>query len=74
MSASYDALIELFECLGNFLKRLQIYTGIALDPLITDIVAKIMVELISILAVAKNQIGRGRLSNYRIPIIIGDYC
>ena len=62
MSASYDALLELFECLGNFLKRLYVYTGISLDPLMTDIVAKIMVELISILAVAKKQIGRGRLS------------
>ena len=67
MSASYDALLELFECLSNFLKRLHIYTGISLDPLMTDIVAKIMVELISILAVAKKQIGRGRLSKYLLP-------
>jgi hypothetical protein len=70
VSTSYDALLELFECLGNFLKRLQIYTGIALDPLMTDIVAKIMVELISILAVAKKQIGRGRLSKHRLAIIV----
>ena len=75
MSASYDALIELFECLGNFLKRLQIYTGIALDPLMTDIVAKIMVELISILVVAKKQIGRGRLSKQcpTSAVIASDY-
>ena len=70
MSASYDALLELFEFLGNFLKRLQIYTGVAMDPLMTDIVAKIMVELISILAVAKRQIGRGRLSKHRFAIIV----
>ena len=67
MTASYDALLELFEYLSNFLKRLHIYTGISLDPLMTDIVAKIMVELISILAVAKKQIGRGRLSKYLFP-------
>ena len=73
MSATYDALLELFECLGNFLKRLYIYTEISLDPLMTDIVAKIMVELISILAVSKKQIGRGRLSKQRIVIIVGDY-
>jgi hypothetical protein len=53
VSASYDALLELFECIGSFLKRLHIYTGISLDPLMKDIVAKIMVELISILALAK---------------------
>ena len=73
MSASYDALLELFECLGNFLKRLHVYTGISLDPLMTDIVAKIMVELISILAVSKKQIGRGRLSKQRLVVIVGGY-
>ncbi|KAF8259845.1 hypothetical protein EI94DRAFT_959507 [Lactarius quietus] len=64
VSASYDAVLELFECLGNFLKRLHIYSGISLDALTTDIVAKIMVELISILALAKKQIGRGRLKQF----------
>ncbi|KAF8269014.1 hypothetical protein EI94DRAFT_1699825 [Lactarius quietus] len=62
--ASYDALLELFECLGNFLKRLHIYSGIPLDPLMTDIVARIMVELISILALAKKHISRGRLKQF----------
>ncbi|KAF8269005.1 hypothetical protein EI94DRAFT_1052518 [Lactarius quietus] len=64
VSASYDALLELFECIGNFLKRLHVYTEISLDPLMTDIVAKIMVELISILAIAKKQISRGRLKQF----------
>ena len=72
VSASYDALIELFECIGNFLRRLHIYTEITLDALMKDIVAKIMVELISILALAKKQIGRGRLSKQGPIIIIGD--
>ncbi|KAH8983512.1 hypothetical protein EDB92DRAFT_1567142 [Lactarius akahatsu] len=64
VSASYDALLELFECIGNFLKRLHVYTEIPLDPLMTDIVAKIMVELISILALAKKQVNRGRLKQF----------
>ncbi|KAH9169564.1 hypothetical protein EDB89DRAFT_2244543 [Lactarius sanguifluus] len=67
VSASYDALLELFECLGNFLKRLRLYTEIPLDPL-KDIVAKIMVELISVLALAKKQISRGRLSKRVLAI------
>jgi hypothetical protein len=62
VSASYDALLELFDCVGSFLKRLHIYAEISLDPLMMDIVANIMVELISILALAKKQINRGRLS------------
>ncbi|KAF8269007.1 hypothetical protein EI94DRAFT_1052604 [Lactarius quietus] len=64
VSASYDALLELFECMGNFLKRLNIYTESSLDPLMTDIVANIMAELISILALAKKQISRGRLKQF----------
>jgi hypothetical protein len=73
VSAGYDALHELFECIGNFLKRLHIYTGISLDPLMKDIVAKIMVELISILALAKKQISRGRLSEHALTDCIRDY-
>ena len=73
VSASYDAVLELFECLGNFLKRLHIYSEISLDPLMMDTIAKIMVELISILAVAKKQISRGRLSKYRLTIITCNY-
>ncbi|KAF8259585.1 hypothetical protein EI94DRAFT_1010410 [Lactarius quietus] len=64
VSASYDALLELFECIGNFVKRLHIYSEIPLETLMKDIVAKIMVELISILALAKKQIGRGRLKQF----------
>ena len=71
MSASYDALLELFDCIGNFLKRLHIYTGIALEPSMMDIVANIMVELISILALAKMQISQGRLSKHSLAIIQG---
>ncbi|KAI0293887.1 hypothetical protein B0F90DRAFT_1350249 [Multifurca ochricompacta] len=28
VSASYDALVDLFECISNFLKRLHVYTEI----------------------------------------------
>ena len=44
-----------------------------MDPLMKDIVAKIMVELISILALAKKHINRGRLSKRVLVTIIGDY-
>ncbi|KAH9179310.1 hypothetical protein EDB89DRAFT_1901306 [Lactarius sanguifluus] len=39
VSSSYDALVDLFECLGNFLKRLQIQicTGLPLTPSSTEI-------------------------------------
>jgi hypothetical protein len=58
--------------LGNFLKRLEIYTTIPPTPMMTDIVIKIMVELLSVLALATNQIKQGRFSEhavtYKFPV------
>ncbi|KAF8259658.1 hypothetical protein EI94DRAFT_1706945 [Lactarius quietus] len=64
VSASYDALLELFECIGSFLKRLEIYSKISLSPLMTEIIVKIMLELLSILSQAKKQIKQGRLKQF----------
>jgi len=62
VSSSYDALLELFECLGCFLKRLEIYTNIPPTPIMTDIIVKILLELLSVLALATKQIKQGRFS------------
>ncbi len=64
ISSSYDALVDLFECLGNFLKRLRIYTDLPLTPSMTEISVKIMVELLSVLALATKQIKQGRFSKW----------
>ncbi|KAF8258919.1 hypothetical protein EI94DRAFT_1067454 [Lactarius quietus] len=63
VSSSYDSLVDLFECLGNFLKRLEIYTAIPFTPLMVDIIVKMLVELLSVLALATKQIQQGRLKN-----------
>lgn len=62
MRASYDALADIFECIENFLRRLRIYTDIPLTPAMTGVVVKILVELLSVLALATRQIKRGRFS------------
>ncbi|KAH9178016.1 hypothetical protein EDB89DRAFT_2239733, partial [Lactarius sanguifluus] len=64
VSSSYDALVDLFECLGNFLKRLRIYTDLPLTPSMTEISVKIMVELLSVLALATKQIRQGRFKKF----------
>ena len=64
VSSSYDALVDLFECVGNFLKRLRIYTNLLLTPSMTEIGVKIMIELISVLALATKQIKLGRFSKW----------
>ena len=70
VSSSYDALVELFECLGGFLKRLRIYTDLPLTPLMMEMSVKIMVELLSVLALATKQIKQGRFSKWIIAINI----
>ncbi|KAF8262608.1 hypothetical protein EI94DRAFT_1808546 [Lactarius quietus] len=64
VSSSYDALVDLFECIGNFLKRLRIYTDIPLTPSMTDITVQIMVELLSVFALATKQIKQGRFKKF----------
>ena len=66
VSSSYDALLELFECLGSFLKRMEIYTTIPPTPIMTEVVVKIMVEMLSVIALASKQIKQGRLSEYSV--------
>jgi hypothetical protein len=62
VSSSYDALLNIFECLGNFLRRLEVYTMIPPTPVMTDIIVKILVEILSVLALATKQIKDGRFS------------
>jgi len=52
--------------LGNFLKRLEVYTTIPPTPILTDVMVKIMVELLSVLALASKQIKEGRFSTCNV--------
>jgi len=62
VTASYDAIVELLESIEHFLKRLDIYTRIPPTPAVDDILAKIMVELVSTLALATAELRQGRPS------------
>ena len=65
VSASYDALGDLFECVSNFLRRFQIYAEkISLSPAMSDIMVKIVVEVLSVLALATKQVNQGRFSKW----------
>ena len=61
-SASRDKLIELFNRVEHFFGRLEIYTGITPTTAMTGIIIKIMVEVLTILAIATTEVKRGRLS------------
>jgi hypothetical protein len=45
---------------------MEIYTRIPPDPIMTEVVVKIMVEILSVLALASKQIKQGRLSKYAV--------
>jgi hypothetical protein len=69
VTSSYDALLELFECLASFLKRLEIYTTIPPTPILTEVIVKIMVKLLLVLALASKQIKQGRFSKCTLVYI-----
>jgi hypothetical protein len=52
--------------LGNFLKRLDVYTTIPPPQMMMDLIIKIIVELLLVLALATKQIKQGRLSECAI--------
>ena len=54
-------LVNLFESITIFLHRLDIYIKIPPTAAMTDIVVKIMVELLFTLALAAGQMKQGRL-------------
>jgi hypothetical protein len=62
VNASYEALVDLLESIEHFIKRLDIYSRVPPTPAMTEIVVKILVELLSTLALATKQIQQGRLS------------
>ena len=57
--ATYDPLVDLLESIEHFLSRLYIYTWIPPTPVMDDVVVKIMMELLSTLALAIKELKRG---------------
>ena len=64
--ASQDTLINIFERIENFFRRLENYAGVPPTPEMIDIIGKIMVEILSILAIATKEIKQGRTSELLI--------
>ena len=62
VGAAQDALIDIFERIENFFKRLETYTEVPPTEAMTDIIVKIMVEVLNIFAIATKEIRQGRTS------------
>jgi hypothetical protein len=62
VSASRDALTNVFERIENFFRRLETYVQVPPTPGMTDMIVKIMIEVLSILATATREISQSRAS------------
>ena len=62
--ASQDGLIDIFERVEMFFRRLEIYTEIPSTTEMMDIITQIMVEVLSILGLATKEVKQGRMSKY----------
>ena len=60
--ASQDALVDIFERIENFFRRLEVYTEVTPTTEMTDTIVQIMVEVLSILGIAMKEIKQGWLS------------
>ena len=68
VSASRDKLIDLFDSIEHYFRRLEIYTGFSPTMAMTEIVIDIMAEVLTILAIATKEAKRGRLSGLHVDL------
>jgi hypothetical protein len=54
--SNFDALVDWLELIDNFISRLSVYTDQDLQPAMVGIMIKIMVELISTLALVTKKL------------------
>jgi len=62
LRGSQDILVNLFERIKNFFVRLETYIEVQPTMGMTDIIVKIMVQVLSILAIATREIKQSRAS------------
>jgi hypothetical protein len=62
--ASQDTIIDIFERIEMFFRRLETYTQVPATTDMMDMIIQIMVEVLSILGIATKEIKQGRLSKY----------
>ena len=72
VGASQDTLVDIFERIGMFFRRLEMYTEVPLTGEMMDITIQIMVEVLFILGVATNEIKQGRMSEQFIYEYVAD--
>jgi hypothetical protein len=57
-------LIDIFVHIEGFFMRLESYTEVPPTVAMTDVIVKIMIEILSILAIAMKEMRQGQSSEY----------
>ena len=60
--ASYDIIAGVFENIVYFFRRLALYSEVSLTYEMKSVIAKMLMEVLSILAIAAKEIKQGRMS------------
>jgi hypothetical protein len=74
--ASYEAIVNLFKRIQRFLQCLNHYTAVSVMPEMSELLAKIMAQIFSILALSTRamkerriRVGRSILTNVCKPLV-----
>ena len=59
---SHEMLIDIFERIESFFRRLEIYTQVPSTPEMLDTIIQVMAEVLTILGIATEEIKQGRIS------------
>ncbi|KAH9165961.1 hypothetical protein EDB89DRAFT_2076307 [Lactarius sanguifluus] len=69
VEASQGDLVDLFERIESFFKRLESYTTVQPTDAMTDIIIKIMIEVLNIFAIATMEMRQSRAKRYLKKLI-----
>jgi hypothetical protein len=61
-STSQEKIIDIFNRIEHFFRRLEIYVALTPTAAMTDMIIEIMVEVLTILGIATKEVKRGPLS------------
>ena len=62
--AGQEALVDIFERIETFFRRLEVYTSVPPNEEMVDTSTTIMVEILGILGIATKEIKQGIISEY----------
>ena len=60
--ASHDTLLDIFERIEMFFRRLEVYTEVEPTEEMMDMMVQITVEVLSIVGIATKELKQGRMS------------